>query len=77
MLTHNDKTVPDAIEIFDENKDLPIQYWGFKDVGMEPAKMKILCDKMHEAGKTAFLEVVILLRRRVHARCKTCSRLWF
>ena len=69
MLTHNDKTVPDAIEIFDENKDLPIQYWGFKDVGMEPAKMKILCDKMHEAG--------ILLRRRVHARCKTCSRLWF
>ena len=58
MLTHNDKTVPDAIEIFDENKDLPIQYWGFKDVGMEPAKMKILCDKMHEAGKTAFLEVV-------------------
>lgn len=25
---------------------------------MEPAKMKILCDKMHEAGKTAFLEVV-------------------
>ena len=58
MLTHNDKTVPDAIEIFEENKDLPIQYWGFKDVGMEPAKMKVLCDKMHEAGKTAFLEVV-------------------
>ena len=29
------KQIPDAIEIFDENKDLPIQYWGFKDVGME------------------------------------------
>ncbi|MCA5960882.1 hypothetical protein LC724_11295 [Blautia sp. RD014234] len=38
MLTHNDKTVPNAIEIFEENKDLPIQYWGFKDVGMEPEK---------------------------------------
>ena len=23
MLTHNDKTVPNAIEIFEENKDLP------------------------------------------------------
>ena len=45
MLTHNDKTVKDAIEIFEENKDLPIQYWGFKDVGMEPEKMKVLCKK--------------------------------
>ena len=26
MLTHNDQTVPNAIEIFDENKDLPIQF---------------------------------------------------
>lgn len=58
MLTHNDKTVPDAIEIFEENKDLPIQYWGFKDVGMEPERMKVLCQKMREAGKTSFLEVV-------------------
>ena len=58
MLTHNDKTVPNAIEIFEENKDLPIQYWGFKDVGMEPEKMKVLCTKMREAGKTSFLEVV-------------------
>lgn len=58
MLTHNDKTVPDAIEVFEENKDLPIQYWGFKDVGMEPANMKVLCSKMRAAGKTSFLEVV-------------------
>lgn len=58
MLTHNDKTVPDAIEVFEENKDLPIQYWGFKDVGMEPVNMKVLCSKMRAAGKTSFLEVV-------------------
>lgn len=76
MLTHNDKTVPDAIEIFEENKDLPIQYWGFKDVGMEPAKMKVLCDKMHEAGKTAFLEVVSIPEEECMRRCQTCSRLW-
>ena len=58
MLSHNDKTVKDAIEIFEENKDLPIQYWGFKDVGMEPEKMKVLCKKMRDAGKISFLEVV-------------------
>lgn len=58
MLTHNDKTVPNAIEVFEENKDLPIKLWGFKDVGMEPKKMKVLCSKMREAGKISFLEVV-------------------
>ena len=58
MLTHNDKTVENAVELFEENKDLPIRYWGFKDVGMAPEKMKILCGRMKEEGKTTFLEVV-------------------
>ncbi len=58
MLTHNDVTVPDAQEIFDTNKDLPVTNWGFKDVGMEPEKMKKLCADMKAAGKTTFLEVV-------------------
>ena len=53
-VTHNDKTVPDAIEVFEENKDLPIQYWGFKDVGMEPVNMKVLCSKMRAAGRHLF-----------------------
>lgn len=58
MLTHNDVTVPNAQEIFDENKDLPVANWGFKDVGLEPEKMKKLCASMKAAGKTTFLEVV-------------------
>ena len=36
MLTHNDVTVPDAMETFLACKDLPVKYWGFKDHGMEP-----------------------------------------
>ena len=32
--------------------------WGFKDVGLEPAKMKELCQAMKAAGKTTYLEVV-------------------
>ena len=32
MLTHNDRTVKNALEIFEESKSLPVQLWGFKDV---------------------------------------------
>ena len=58
MLTHNDKTVPDAIEVFDASKDTPVKYWGFKEEGLPIDKMKALVDKMKAAGKTTFLEVV-------------------
>ena len=58
MLTHNDVTVSNADEVFEENKELDIKNWGFKDVGLEPDRMKSLCGKMREAGKTTFLEVV-------------------
>lgn len=58
MLTHNDVTVKDAEEIFEENKDLPVTNWGFKDVGLEPEKKKELCRMMKDAGKTTYLEVV-------------------
>lgn len=58
MLTHNDVTVSDAKKVFLENKDLPVDNWGFKDVGLEPAAMKELCGLMKQAGKTTFLEVV-------------------
>ncbi len=58
MLTHNDVTHPDAQKLFNENKDLPINNWGFKDVGMAPEDMKKLCAEMKAAGKTTYLEVV-------------------
>ncbi|MCB7067837.1 hypothetical protein LI031_28735, partial [Enterocloster citroniae] len=58
MLTHNDVTVPDALEVFLACKDLPVKYWGFKDHGMEPNKMKELTQCMKDNRKTTFLEVV-------------------
>jgi 2,4-dienoyl-CoA reductase-like NADH-dependent reductase (Old Yellow Enzyme family) len=60
MLTYNDSTVKDALKIFCECKDLDIQHWGFKDVGLSPEKMKELVQEMKEAGKTTYLEVVSL-----------------
>lgn len=58
MFTHNDVTVPDAIEYFDRVKDLPVDFFGFKEIGLPLDKMKELNDKIHAAGVASFLEVV-------------------
>jgi hypothetical protein len=60
MLTHQDKTVPDALELFQRAKDYPIKHWGFKDVGMSPEQMQRVVTSMKDAGKVTFLEVVSL-----------------
>ena len=58
MLTHNDVTVPNAFELFEECKGLPLENWGFKDVGMTEEKAIKLGLKMKEAGKLASYEIV-------------------
>ena len=58
MFTLNDMTVPDAIEYFEQVKDLPVDYFGYKELGLEPDKMQILNDKIHDAGFESFMEVV-------------------
>jgi hypothetical protein len=60
MLTYNDQTVKNAIELFREHKDTPVTHWGFKDVGLPVPQMKQLVQEMKQAGKTTFLEVVSL-----------------
>jgi len=58
MLTYNDKTVKNAIDIFEECKDLPVECWGFKDVGLPIDQMKEVAKNMKKAEKRTFLEVV-------------------
>lgn len=58
MLTYNDVTVENAYEVFDSCKDLPVQHWGFKNVGLPKHEMKKLVDYMKANGKTTYLEVV-------------------
>lgn len=60
MLTHHDKTVPDALELFERSKDYPITHWGFKDVGLSAKEMQPVVKAMKDAGKVTFLEVVSL-----------------
>lgn len=58
MLTHHDVTVQNAMEVFETCKDLPVKFWGFKNVGLPKDQMKALTAAMKAAGKTTFLEVV-------------------
>ena len=60
MLTHEDETVPDALELFERAKNYPIKYWGFKDVGLPPKEMHEMAEAMKESGKITCLEVVSL-----------------
>jgi hypothetical protein len=60
MLTYNDTTVKDALNIFRACKDLPVVHWGFKDIGLPIDEMKVLVHEMKTAGKTTYLEVVSL-----------------
>ena len=60
MLTYNDSTVKEALQIFRECRNVPVTHWGFKDLGLPPEEMKALVREMKEAGKTTYLEVVSL-----------------
>lgn len=60
MLTHHDRTVSDALELFQRAREYPITHWGFKDVGLAPKEMQSLAGTMKAAGKTTYLEVVSL-----------------
>ena len=60
MLTHQDETVPDALELFERTKHYPITHWGFKDVGLGLKEMQVVAAAMKEAGKVTYLEVVSL-----------------
>ena len=58
MFTLNDMTVPDAIDYFEQVKDLPVDYFGFKEIGLEPEKMQELTKRIQKAGFESVLEVV-------------------
>jgi hypothetical protein len=77
MLTYNDKTVENALELFNRMKDTPVIHWGFKDVGLPPPEMKKVVDSMNAAGKTTYLEVVSLTEEEGLAGAKLAAECGF
>ncbi|MHA1797396.1 MAG: 4-hydroxythreonine-4-phosphate dehydrogenase [Candidatus Helarchaeota archaeon] len=59
MLTYNDVTRKDAIEVYESIRDVKeLKFVGFKNIGLEMEEYKKLVKMMKEDGKTIFLEVV-------------------
>lgn len=58
MLTHNDKTVKNAYEIFEQCKNSKAEFWGFKEEPLPLEEMKKLYKYMKSCGKKTVLEVV-------------------
>jgi len=77
MLTYNDETVKDALEVFNRCANLPCEYWGFKDVGLPQDQMKQLVDRMKEKGKKTFLEVVSLTEEECMAGARVAVECQF
>ena len=58
MLTRDDQTVPDALEVYGTLRDTDLRYVGFKDIGLPPAQLRELARAMRSDGREVFLEVV-------------------
>ncbi|MCL2294948.1 MAG: hypothetical protein FWC36_08815 [Spirochaetes bacterium] len=57
MLAHNDYTVKNACEIFEQCKMSKAKLWGLKEKGLPFEQMKYLYAYMKECGKLTVLEV--------------------
>lgn len=59
MMTRNDRTIPNAKEVFEAAKGARTPYWGFKDVGIDLEKARDLVGAMKAEGKTTFIEPLV------------------
>ena len=58
MLTRDDRTLPDAREVYASIADVGVQHVGCKDVGLERAELEALMEDIRANGPVSHLEVV-------------------
>ena len=58
MLTHSDRTVPNAREAYEEVRGTGLRYVGFKDIGLPTDELRALAGAIREDGREVMLEVV-------------------
>jgi hypothetical protein len=58
MLTRQDQTVEDCLEVFEELRPLGLKHVGFKDVGVGYPTLERLHRAIKESGATSYMEVV-------------------
>jgi hypothetical protein len=58
MLTHHDKTVDDAVAVYEQTLGTGLRYVGFKDIGASPAVLAEVTRAAQADGLEVMLEVV-------------------
>jgi hypothetical protein len=58
MLTREDQTIEDCVEVYDSIRAVPLAHVGFKDVGVSVETLRKLHDRIKQDGKTSYMEVV-------------------
>lgn len=58
MLTRQDQTVVDCLEVFDAIRPVGLRHVGFKDIGVDLATLKALNRRIKDAGAVSYMEVV-------------------
>jgi hypothetical protein len=58
MLTRDDQTVEDCLEVYEAVRAVPLQHVGFKDVGVDAQTLRRLHDRIKDDGRTSYMEVV-------------------
>ena len=58
MLTHSDRTVPNARAVYDEIRSTAVRYVGFKDIGLPIPELRALAGAIRADGREVMLEVV-------------------
>jgi hypothetical protein len=71
MLTRDDRTVPDCLEVYAHARDLDVRHVGIKDIGAPVETMRELVRRVRADGGTSYLEVVSLDHETALAAART------
>ena len=58
MLTRDDQTVEDCLEVYDIIENTGVMHVGFKDLGVDRASLERLNARIKSSGATSYMEVV-------------------
>ena len=58
MLTRDDRTVEDCLDLIELIRPVGLKHVGFKDVGASPNALTALTKAIHASGATSYMEVV-------------------
>ena len=58
MLTRQDRTVEDSLELLELVRPVGLRHIGFKDIGLSPQLLAKLVEEIRKLGATSYMEVV-------------------